>query len=210
MKIITLSDVHTYYDEVEVPDGDVLVLAGDMTATGTAEQIDKLNVWLGTLPHKYKLLVAGNHDHGFQKKPYKSRMRITNAVYLEDSEITIGGIHFYGSPWQPWFMDWAFNAPRGEVLARKWVRIPDYTDVLITHGPPQGILDSNIHPDDTRVNFGCADLLKRVNEVKPTYHIFGHIHGSYGQQVEEDTTFVNTSICTENYDPTNKPWVLEI
>ncbi len=56
--------------------------------------------------------------------------------YLEDSSITLYGINIYGSPWQPFFCNWAFNLPRGEELASKWSAIPQETDVLLTHGAP--------------------------------------------------------------------------
>jgi len=210
MKIITLSDIHTQYDDLDVPDGDVLVIAGDFTGTGTVFQVEAFNAWLSQLPHKHKIYVAGNHDIGFEKNRKVMEALVTKATYLEDSSITIEGVKFHGAPWQPEFCNWAFNLPRGEKLKEKWDLIPDDTDVLITHGPCYGILDSNIAPDDPRVNFGCKDLRARVAEVKPTYHIFGHIHGSYGQQVVGDTTYVNTSICTEAYEPTNKPHSLEI
>jgi len=210
MKIVTLSDTHTHHREVDVPDGDVLVVAGDFTSTGTAYQIGAFNAWLHELPHQYKIVVAGNHDCGFEDNPYPSRILLNSCVYLQDSSIVINGIKFYGSPWQPEFCNWAFNLPRGEKLKARWDMIPDNTDVLITHGPPSGILDSNIAPDDTRVNFGCEDLYNAVIDLEPKYHIFGHIHGSYGQLKEESTTYVNSCICDEAYKPVNKPHVLEI
>ena len=210
MKIVTLSDLHTLYHEVVVPDGDVLVVAGDITGTGTKFQLEQFNEWIKTLPHKHKLVIAGNHDWGFYHGYHKTLPHVVDGyTYLEDEAVTIEGVKFYGTPWQPEFCNWAFNLPRGEELAERWAEIPDDTDVLITHGPPHTILDSNIAPDDPRVNFGCEELYKRVMEVKPKYHIFGHIHGSYGQKEVEGITFVNTSICTEMYKPTNKPWVLE-
>lgn len=211
MKIVTLSDIHTYWNEVEIPEGDVLVVAGDMTGTGTYSQLKDFNEWVGTLPHKHKIVVAGNHDWGFQRGFLDTYPDLTsNYTYLQDEEYKIDGVVFYGTPWQPEFCKWAFNLERGEPLAEKWSKIPDYTDVLITHGPPKGILDYSRPIDGTSVGFGCEDLLKRVKEVQPVYHIFGHIHGSYGKKEIDGTTFVNTSICTEAYKPTNKPWVLEI
>lgn len=211
MKIVTLSDIHTYWYDIDVPDGDVLVVAGDMTGTGTLNQLRNFNEWIGGLPHKHKIVIAGNHDWGFQRGFLDTYPDLTsNYTYLQDEECTIDGVVFYGTPWQPAFCNWAFNLERGEELAEKWAKIPEYTDVLITHGPPKGVLDSNISPDDTRVSFGCEDLLERVKVVKPKYHIFGHIHGSYGQKELHGVTFVNTSICTEGYEPLNKPYVLEI
>lgn len=210
MRIVTLSDIHGMYSKIDVPDGDVLVFAGDITDTGTIPQLERFNDWVITLPHKYKIVVAGNHDIGFEDSPYKARVEMVDCVYLEDSSITIEGVKFYGTPWQPEFFNWAFNLPRGTALADKWSYIPDDTDVLITHGPPYGVLDTNKALDDPRrEHFGCVDLLNRVKQVEPKYHIFGHIHGGYGMATEGKTTFVNTAICTESYKPTNKPWVID-
>lgn len=211
MKIITISDMHTYWKDLEIPEGDVLVVAGDMTGTGTKSQLENFNEWIKTLPHKHKLVIAGNHDWGYQQLLHIDFPEIMDGyIYLKDNEVTIDGVKFYGSPWQPEFCYWAFNLPRGDKLKEMWDLIPEDTDVLITHGPPKGILDSNISPYDTSVGFGCEDLYNRVIEVKPKFHIFGHIHGSYGKKTIDGITFVNTSICNEAYKPINKPWILEI
>jgi Icc-related predicted phosphoesterase len=95
--------------------------------------------------------------------------------YLEDEAVTIDGVRFYGSPWQPEFMDWAFNLPRGEALAAVWAKIPVGVDVLVTHGPPAGIGDL-VHGRST----GCAELRRRLDEVAPALHMFGHIHEDGG------------------------------
>jgi len=114
----------------------------------------------------------------------------------------IDGIKLWGSPWQPEFCNWAFNLPRGEALREKWQMIPEDTDVLITHGPPLGILD-NIAGGPA---LGDADLLDEVtNIVKPKVHIFGHIHDGYGTQREGETTFVNASLLDEWYNVANTP-----
>src|SRR6185369_13852794 len=99
------------------------------------------DAWLGTLPHREKVVIAGNHDFLFEQRPAEARALITNAVYLEDEAYEAGGLKIWGSPWQPWFFDWAFNLRRGEALARKWALIPPGTDLLVTHGPPMGIGD---------------------------------------------------------------------
>jgi hypothetical protein len=131
---------------------------------------------------------------------------VTKAHYLEDSGIEIAGVKFWGSPWQPEFYDWAFNLPRGQALADKWALIPDDIDVLITHGPPLGILDQVITGD----HVGCADLLEAVQLIKPKVHIFGHIHEGYGRIEQNGTVFINASVCTARYRPINPPIVVEV
>jgi predicted phosphodiesterase len=195
MRIVCISDTHAQHQGLALPSGDVLVHAGDITRHGALEDdVESFDRWLGTLDHLYrfKIVIAGNHDFCFQNQPVEARARITNAIYLEDSGCERAGLRFYGSPWQPWFGGWAFNLPRGEALAAKWALIPNDVDVLITHGPPEGILDVTKRGDVV----GCHDLRERVREIKPRLHVFGHIHEAAGQFKSEDTLFVNASMAT--------------
>jgi Icc-related predicted phosphoesterase len=122
---------------------------------------------------------------------------MTNAHYLQDQSVIIEGLKFYGSPWQPTFHNWAFNKDRGEKIKTEWDKIPSDTDVLITHGPPFGILDKTV--DNEKV--GCEELLLAVNRIKPKIHIFGHIHENYGEIKLNGTHFINPSSCDYNYIP---------
>jgi Icc-related predicted phosphoesterase len=188
-RIVCVSDTHARHHLTVVPDGDVLVHAGDVTRHGALEDVEAFDAWLGKLPHRHKVVICGNHDFCFQNQPVEARVRITNAVYLEDAGCEIGGLTFWGSPWQPWFGGWAFNLPRGEELARVWAKIPDRVDVLVTHGPPEGILDVTNRGDLA----GCRDLLDRVRVVKPRLHVFGHIHEAAGRIDLDGIVFVNAS-----------------
>jgi len=141
-----------------------------------------------------------------------------DVIYLQDSGCEIEGLRFWGSPWQPWFMDWAFNLPRkGEKLRAKWNLIPMDTDVLITHGPPYGVLDE-VRPrmtawgpaEEGSGHLGCEELAIRLAAVRPRVHVFGHIHDGYGIHKQAGTTYVNASICTEEYRPTNPPIVIDL
>lgn len=106
--------------------------------------------------------------------------------YLEDSSCQLAypeesaptELLVYGAPWQPKFYDWAYNLPLGARLREKWDQIPEGVDVLITHGPPLGILDAAADGHEC----GCPDLLDTITQrVKPRLHIFGHIHEAYGE-----------------------------
>lgn len=187
--IVCVSDTHGAHDITVVPDGDILLHAGDLTRHGLLDEVDAFDAWLGRLPHPHKVVIAGNHDWCFERTPAEARRRLTNAVYLEDEAVVIGGLKVYGSPWQPRFFDWAFNLDRGPELAAKWALIPADTDVLVTHGPPDGILDL------TRrwLRVGDADLLARVREVRPKLHVFGHIHEAAGVYRSGSTLFVNAA-----------------
>lgn len=206
MRVVCLSDTHDLHGKLTVPDGDLLLHAGDATSKGTLAQIEAFDWWLAAQPHRHKVVIAGNHDFGFQRTPTQARKLIRHATYLEDSEITIDGLRIWGSPWQPWFHDWAFNLQRGAEIAAKWALIPDGIDVLVTHGPPLGILDRTSRGDDV----GCADLLAAVQRVKPRLHLFGHIHEGYGTLERDGTRFVNASNCTERYHPVQPPIVIDL
>lgn len=190
MRIVCLSDTHGGHRRVTVPDGDLLVFAGDLTAHGRLAEVEEFDGWLGRLPHRHKVVVAGNHDFAFQEQPAAARQRLTNALYLEDEGVTVGGLRVWGSPWQPWFGGWAFNLPRGPEIAAKWALIPAGTDVLVTHGPPEGIRDVNSGGQAC----GCRDLLARVLEVRPRLHVFGHIHESRGRSDVDGTVYVNAAV----------------
>lgn len=208
MKIVTLSDVHNQYKKVEIPEADVILFAGDLTSHGSKDEVKKFASWCKNLPYKHKIVVAGNHDFFFQKfnKEARQLMIDSGLTYLEDEEHIIDGIKFYGSPWQPWFYNWAFNLERGSQIRKKWDLIPKDTDVLITHGPPYGILDRTPNGEDV----GCSDLKDIVVSIKPKAHIFGHIHHSYGFKNIDSTLYINTSICNERYQPVNKPFLFEL
>jgi Icc-related predicted phosphoesterase len=187
--IVAISDTHGFHDELELPPGDILVHAGDFTRGGTFEELAAFNAFLQRQPHPHKVVIAGNHDWCFQRAPQQARALLSAATYLQDEAVQVCGLRFYGSPWQPWFLDWAFNLPRGEALAEKWAQIPADTEVLLTHGPPAGICDSTY---DDRCT-GCEDLLARVRQLRPRLHVFGHIHESRGRWEEGGTIFINAS-----------------
>lgn len=213
MRIVCISDTHTMHDQVGLPEGDVLVHAGDSCGAGSFPELRRFTEWLRELPHEHKVVVAGNHDWPFEREPQIAR-RLLDGVpgvrYLQDSGTTINGVTFWGSPWQPEFRGWAFNLPRGKELANKWRRIPSTTDVLITHGPPAGIRDCIDAPLAEADHLGCVDLRKAVSRVRPQVHIFGHIHGGYGTETANGTRFVNAAICTEGYRPVNAPIVVDV
>ncbi|TDH67773.1 hypothetical protein CCR75_006567 [Bremia lactucae] len=225
MRVVCVSDTHGLHNDVlTIPKGDVFVHAGDFTDTGERSEVLAFNEFLGRLPHRYKLVIAGNHESSFdrafypkfwhqyghpqQYDPNEVRALLTNALYLEDQAVLIEGFLFYGTPWQPEFCNWAFNLPRGDALLEKWIRIPSNTDVLITHSPPMGHNDLVGHQ-----HVGCADLLREVEDrVEPKLHVFGHVHEGYGCSYSSDgtITYINASLCTHDYEPVNQPIVFEL
>ncbi len=206
VRLVLISDTHGQHQQVAVPPGDVLIHAGDITGQGELDLVRDFNAWLGGLPHPHKLVIAGNHDFCFERQPVESAALLTNATYLRDSGVTRLGLNFYGSPWQPWFYDWAFNLQRGAALRAKWDMIPAGTDVLITHGPPAGHGDLTVAGDAA----GCVDLREALGRVQPRVHVFGHIHEGYGQTQQGPTRCLNASICDVAYHAVNAPTVVDL
>ncbi len=190
MRIVCISDTHGFHRKLDVPDAEILIHAGDFMTHGRAiEEIEDFNEWLGTLPHRHKIVVAGNHDLLFEASPETARERLSNAVYLEHAGVALEGIHFWGCPVTPVLPHMAFAVERGAASRKYWDKIPVGTDVLITHGPPFGILDKE---DIWREHIGCMQLSKAVQRVRPRLHVFGHIHGGRGkEQGPNGTYFVN-------------------
>jgi Icc-related predicted phosphoesterase len=215
MRIVAVSDTHNRAEAVAIPDGDVLVHGGDLTMKGTWPEMLQAARWLGALRERYRAVIAipGNHDFGAEREPAETRelFESNGVTWLVDEPVTVDGVRFYGSPWQPWFYDWAFNFPRhdgGEAARATWARIPPETDVLITHGPPHGILDETSPGQD---HVGCPFLLEAVRD-RPAIraHVFGHIHEAYGQRRDGATLFVNASTCDLRYAPTQPPIEFEV
>ena len=127
-------------------------------------------------------------------------------IYLEDTGTNVNGFEIWGSPITPWFYDWAFNRERGQEIRRHWDRIPASTQILVTHGPPHGILDRTVRGDEV----GCLDLRVVVDAMKPELHVFGHIHEAHGRERHEETEFVNACVLDEHYDPVITPIVIDL
>jgi len=198
MRLVITSDTHGRHDLInDLPDGDVFVHAGDFMNSGLhPEEIISFNRWLAKQPIEHKLVCGGNHDRLFQLSNLLARELLTDATYLENTGVSICGISFWGSPYTPEFLNWAFMYRRGAEAERIWAQIPTGLDVLITHGPPYGILDQTAPGGE---HLGCVELLKAVKAKKPRVHIFGHIHGGAGTFENGDTRFINAAYLDEQY-----------
>ncbi len=205
MRIVCISDTHELHRELEVPPGDVLVHAGDFTFFGKRKsQVQDFNDWLGELLHNYKIVIPGNHEFLFEAEP-KMRQAITNAPLLINEGIKVAGLRFWGSPITP-LSGVAFGVANPAERRKLWARMPHGLDVLVTHGPPYGILDL---PPGSNQHEGCPELLEAVRRAKPRLHVFGHIHQAYGIERTRDTIFVNAEMYGDGGE-LNKPIVVEL
>lgn len=205
LRLVLLSDTHDRHADIDVPDGDVLIHAGDFTSRGRPEEVASFGAFLAELPHRHKVVVAGNHDFLFQREPERARALLGDVLYLEDSGAEVVGLSLWGSPWQPWFHDWAFNLPRGERLAERWALVPAGVDVLVTHGPPHGILDRTA----SGLDVGCEELARARERIRPRLHVFGHIHEARGARRDGAILSVNACNCDLRYRPVQAPVVVD-
>lgn len=218
MKITFISDTHGKHNQItsHLPGGDVIIHAGDLSSMGYKHEIQQFLKWFNGLDnYTHKIFIAGNHDWGFQTEPQMCQELLgfyNKVTYLEDNMELIGddyttAVKVWGSPWQPEFYNWAFNLPRaGEEIKNKWDLIPNDIDILITHGPPWGHLDTVV---GNPINLGCEVLTERINIIKPKIHVFGHIHSGYGYKFNGETHFFNASVLGERYNFDNKPMSVE-
>jgi len=218
MIITLISDTHGKHNQItqDLPGGDLLLHAGDISSMGYQHEVQQFCKWFNNVEnYDHKIFIAGNHDWGFQNNVEKI-MEIVNSYktvdYIQDETISVGDdekmVNIYGSPWQPEFYNWAFNLPKNGVeLAAKWDAIPDNTDILITHGPAFGVLDTVA--GKMWDNLGCQILTNKIKSIKPKIHVCGHIHSGYGYYFDGDTHFINASVLNEAYQYTNKPITID-
>jgi predicted phosphodiesterase len=214
MKIVAMSDMHGLLPET-VPACDLLLLAGDLAPVknhGISFQADWLDwefrYWLKRQPARKIVGIAGNHDFIFEQEPNRVP-RGLQWTYLQDEGIEWEGLKIWGTPWQPWFCDWAFNGDP-ETLQRQWALIPDDTDILIVHGPPFGFGDGVPIKDGVLRNCGCPHLLERIQTIKPLIIVFGHIHEGRGEWQLGRTRLANVTLVDAWYKPVYEPWVYEL
>jgi len=222
MKIVPISDTHGLHrwvgerargaygrDVPKIPMGDVLVHAGDFSGFGERMETIDFADWVMSLPHKHKVVIAGNHDWFAFNNPLETEQHFSRRGihYLCDSAVTIEGVKFYGTPYTPMFYDWAFMESEDE-LAKRYAKIHTDTDVLVTHGPPYDILDQN----QQKIRTGSVALANRIAQVQPRLSIFGHIHEgrdprwtSQGTFQGDKTTFYNVSFLNMAYKPYGIP-----
>jgi len=239
-KIVAISDTHNRHKHLTssamgnlLPDGDLLIHAGDFSGRGQKGEVESFLKWLVQQAPKYThgiVFIAGNHDISFdpkygeynvqdelgvgpKEKPAWLKQMLaelpSNVRYLENSDVTIDGVKIWGSPITPWFGGdrWGFNRHRGDEIMETWKQIPSDTDIVVTHGPVAYKLD---YVPRSAEYTGCEQLRQVIEEIKPLIHICGHIHESRNWTYDNHTTYINASICNHQYEPVNKPWEIDV
>lgn len=211
IRVGCIADTHGLHKDVVVPECDILICAGDITPGDCSKisEVEDFAEWFANQQAQHHICIAGNHDWAFVERNSEARAALEHKGihYLQEESTNILGLNIFGSPWSPWFYDWAFNADRGAHIASKWAKIPGDTEILITHGPIYGVLDVT----NRMQAVGCEDLAHRIVQLpRIKAHICGHIHEGYGQLIVNGVQCVNASICNDYYDPCNSPIVIEV
>ncbi len=212
MRLAAIADLHGHLPVV--PACDVLVIGGDVTPAHDhavdhqAAWLDTtFRTWLEAAPAQHIVGIAGNHDFVFERAPEAVPADLP-WTYLQDTAAEVAGLTFWGSPWTPWFFDWAFNAPKGDdeerFLRDLYASVPDAIDVFLTHGPPAGFGDHT----SAGMDVGSRAALDVVRSHRPRLALFGHIHEGRGRWTDGPTTLANVAAVDLRYELVDEPFML--
>ncbi|CAJ1349741.1 unnamed protein product [Effrenium voratum] len=184
LRLVVVSDTHNFHHKLKLPDGDVLIHAGDFTQYGKEEHAHDFNQWLAEQPHRTKLVVLGNHENNSDWHKRAADV-LSNATLLRQSafDLQVPGsspVRFFGTDF---FWPCLGSNPYFD-------QIPAGTDVVIAHGPAKGCADGGR---------GCPALLKAVQNLQPELVISGHVHFARGAALlsgkSRSTVLVNAANC---------------
>ncbi len=227
MRLVFISDTHTLHEKLTIPECDILVHSGDWSFQGHEHETVEFAKWLDKQPAKRIVLTSANHEKFFETMLPESRKWVTDHCPRVDllihEAIEIDGLKFFASPYSPTFgMGWAWNADRTIVesahsgkpfIGDLWKDIPEDTQILVTHGPGMGILDTvTDRRTGKEVHVGCQELTNRIKDLTSLKaHVFGHIHGP-GARTEtiDGVIYINAAMCDDDYRITRKPIVLDL
>jgi len=205
-RLVCLSDIHTLWDYIEIPQGDTLVITGDITFTDKYADyyITQFQLFLEKQRPNFKeiYVIAGNHDLILKRLGKAAvQQRLKPAIYLENDLVTSSNnISIFGSPWSPAemknYIAFQFYDPKEEDAFLKPIRDlkPGSVDVLMTHAG----------------GYRENDLKPIVEKLKPRVNLSGHYHTQYGVRFIGDTCFINCANLNGLYWPKNPVVVLDI
>lgn len=226
MKIALISDTHCQHSKIteNLLDNspDMIIHAGDATNVKDSMmnmmEMDIFYKWFSLFRNTKTIFVPGNHDVSIGRGLFDYSKYYTVKTLINDM-VEVEGVKIWGSPYTPSFgQGWAYNQSRSS-LGQFWEKnIPEEVDIIITHGPPYGVLDLTINKtkkDWERV--GCKGLMKTIEKRKPKLVVFGHLHDeddkmikNNGTFIKDGITYVNASILSLKHQRINDPIYFEI
>lgn len=220
MKIWHLSDTHGLHKHIEVPGCDLVIFSGDGSNSRNVDENQRewasFTEWFGNLPIKHKVLTFGNHETWAEKNLGLARDNCATygIICLVNESCVIEGLKIWGSPYTPRFFDWAFNCDRDKI-GKIWAQIPNDTDIVVTHGPPRGILDLTYDGKWNLEQAGCGALARRIEEIKPRLCLAGHLHKSKEFKNNAVLTrgkviYSNASCADNNYNLVSEGHLFEV
>jgi len=222
-KIVVISDTHNIHHKINIPECDILIHCGDYSFRGRNWEIEGFYSWLNEQPAKHKVSIQGNHELGWEKDPKfcekLAKENCPDVILLDNKMVTVEGINIHGTPYTPYFHNWAYNTGRSIAEAGYYnkpfskdvhKKISKKADIVVCHGPPLGTLDQLVFADGTPKGefVGCGHLKDRIKIVKPKLVLFGHIHCGYGEEHKDEVSYYNASICGETYAADNEPVII--
>lgn len=222
MKIVAISDSHNRYEQLTIPECDLLISCGDYSMNGHLWEVIRFHKWLNKQPAKHIISVQGNHEQGVEKDFSLSKNTALEECprvhFIDEGYVEIEGIKIWCSAITPFFCNWAWNRRRGEEIKSHWDKIPLDIDILVTHGPPYMIGDMirHEHFDENGVSswieqfVGCVDLSNKIKELTNLrLHFFGHVHPGYGHTHKNGVDYYNCSVVNHKYQIWHPPTVVE-
>ena len=185
MKILFLSDeecpaLWDYYVPGRLKDYQLIVSCGDLKASYLS--------FLVTMARCPVLYVHGNHDTRYRDEPPEGCDCIDGHV-VEYNGIRIMGL---GGclKYHPGEHQYTDRQMRGRILRMRWpIRKAGGIDILVTHAPAEGLGDS-----EDVAHWGFPSLRAFLDKYKPAYHVHGHVHMTYGQDIPRVQAYNGTTI----------------
>jgi Icc-related predicted phosphoesterase len=202
MNTLFISDTYGHHEALLLPRGDMIVHAGDLTKHGTEEEVKDFLQWFSHLNYKYRVFIAGRHDHFFEEHPGKvARILPANVIYLQETGVEVGGINLWGSPFSTNHDGSAFGITHEHEIRDHWNKIPDDSDMVICRTPAYGIHDEDENGEHT----GCKELMRKLVRVEPGYFVCGNVNDTHRFEYRYNTNFINASLLNQEYKVTYKP-----
>ena len=176
---VCISDTHSRHRALSLPDDPNYILLHTGDFSDKTNGFTDFNAWLGELPYKEKIVIAGNHEVQLSTDVVKAKAQLSNCTtYLCDTATTVRGVQLFGSPHHPkrgcCYRRDAFGA-LDQARAQAFQKVPKGCHLLLSHCPPYSIRDEEMLVNEWE-HVGCGHCLTAIQRIKPHACVFGHCH----------------------------------